>query len=246
MAGILSRGVLRVGVDQNTAGLAAYDPRTGRIEGFEIELAERIAQAISPKLRVETVALLTTQRIPYVMDGKVDLTIDAITINCDRRRQVAFSTVYFDAAQRLLVRRDSDATGLGDLAGRRVCATKGSTALTTLARYPTVVPYPVDARTDCLVALETGAVDAILADDAFLQGFELEDPQTRLLARPYATEPYGIAVKREDTDLVQFVNGVLDELRAHSWGALLKQAGLAPARPPAPEYLPATTRRWPT
>ena len=133
MAAIRRRGHLLVGVDQNTRLLAYWNPLTKRFTGFEIDIAHELARAIfgNPNA-VEFRALTTDERIPAVQSGEVDLSIDAITITCARKQQVDFSTVYFLARQRLLVRRDSPLSSARDLAGHRVCATEGSTSLETI------------------------------------------------------------------------------------------------------------------
>ena len=107
--------------------------------------------------KIEFKAITTAQRLPYVQQGRVDVVADAVTIRCDRLKDVAFSTVYYDAGQRILVPKASSARGIGDLGHKRVCATVGSTALQNIAAsrsHP--IPYPVAQRTDCLVALQEG------------------------------------------------------------------------------------------
>jgi polar amino acid transport system substrate-binding protein len=164
-----------------------------------------------------------------------------VTINCDRRRQVAFSTVYYDAGQRVLVPRSSRARGLADLGGRRVCATTGSTSLQRVeSDSAKPIPYPVAQRTDCLVALQQGRVDAISSDDAILLGFKAQDPNTKIVGRRLADEPYGMAIARSHPEFVRFVNGVLERMRRDGmWKAIHRRwiGRLAPTpSPPRPRY----------
>lgn len=223
MERIRRRGRLIAGVDQNTLLFGYLRPSTGRIEGFEVDLLHEIARAIlGDPDKIELKAVTTAQRLPAVQSGAVDIVADAVTITCDRRRQVAFSTVYYNAGQRVLVRRGSSARGLADLGGRRVCATTGSTSLQRIASDPAKpVPYPVAQRTDCLVALQDGRVDAISSDDAILLGFKAQDPNTKIVGRRLADEPYGMAIDRSHPEFVRFVNGVLDRMRRDgTWKAI--------------------------
>jgi len=251
MAGIRARGYLVVGVDQSTMLFGYFNPTDDAMEGFEVQIAREIAFAIfgdrNPD-RVHFTAVLTTQRTDVVKAGQVDLVIDAITMTCARSQDVDFSTIYFMAHQRTMVRRTSAARGLHDLKGHKVCATNGSTALTLLenGRYG-VIAYPVLARTDCLVALQTGAVDGIQTDDAILYGLHAQDPLTKILNEGYTDEPYGIAVNRAYPDLVNFVNAVLARIRGgdtaaaplHSWQSLYRKwltpvTGVKHPTPPKP------------
>lgn len=239
---IRHRGRLIAGVDQNTLLLGYLNPSTARIEGFEIDLVRKIARALlgNPNA-IELKAVTTAERLPAVRHGTVDLVADAVTITCDRRRDVAFSSVYLHAGQRLLVRSNSHARGLGDLGGKRVCATTSSTTLQRIKRDPAKpIPYPVPQRTDCLVALQEGRVTAISSDDAILLGFRAQDPNTKIIGRRLADEPYGIAIARNHPELVRFVNGVLEDLRRDGrWKAIHRRwlGGLAPTpSPPAARY----------
>jgi polar amino acid transport system substrate-binding protein len=218
---IRNRGHLVVGVDQNTKLLGYYNPNTKQFEGFDIDVAKEVAHAIfGPDLtgRIYYRALLTEQRFATVQAGGVDIVADAATINCDRMKDVYFSSVYYLAHQRILVRDSSQARTPGDLKGKKVCATTGSTALKT--KLPGVIPYPVSARTDCLVALQQADVDGILSDDAILYGYLAQDPHTRLLDGNLTNEPYGLAIAKSHPEFVRFVNAVLEEMRGHTWPAI--------------------------
>lgn len=242
MARIRQRGRLIAGVDQNTLLFGYFRPSAARIEGFEVDLVREIARAIlGDHAIVDLRALTTAQRLPAVQSGAVDIVADAVTINCARRHQVAFSTVYYDAAQRLLVPAGSPARGLADLGGRRVCATKTSTSLRRIESDPAKpIPFAVSQRTDCLVALQEGRVAAILADDSFLLGFKAQDPKTKIVGPRLSHEPYGMAISRSHPEFVRFVNGVLARLRRDgTWTAIHRRwlGRLAPTpSPPRPRY----------
>jgi polar amino acid transport system substrate-binding protein len=216
VAAIRRRGHLIAGVDQNTLLLGYANPLHGQhIEGFEIDLLHELSRALfgSPN-RIEFRALTTAERLSAAQDGSVDIVADAVTINCSRVRQVNFSSVYLSAGQRVLVPSNSPARSLQDLRGKRVCATRTSTSILTLAKYPGVIPYPVALRTDCLVALQRGEADAITSDDAILLGFQAQDPYTKLIGPVLETEPYGMAISKRRPDLVRWVNGRLARMRA--------------------------------
>jgi polar amino acid transport system substrate-binding protein len=242
MAKIQRRGYLIAGVDQNTLLFAYFNPLDNQLEGFEIDLLHQLARAIlgNPNA-IHYRAVTTAERVSAVQDGSVDIVADAMTMTCQRRTQVDFSSVYYDAKQRLLVPLNSPIHGVADLAGRRVCATVGSTSIQTLASLPShPISYPVAQRTDCLVALQEGRVDAVTSDDSILLGFRAQDPYTKLVGPPLADEPYGMAISKAHPDFVRFVNGVLARLRGNGdWRAMFSQrlgSFAATPAPPAPHY----------
>jgi polar amino acid transport system substrate-binding protein len=223
MARIERRGYLIAGIDQNTLLFAYFNPLDGRLEGFEIDMLRDLAQAIfgNPN-RIQFKAVTTAERIPAVQSGSVDLVADAVTITCARRRQVDFSTVYYNAGQRVLVPRDSTIRSVSGLAGKRVCATRGSTSLDNIERVaPRASPYPVAQRTDCLVALQQGQVDAITSDDSILIGLKAQDPYTKIVGSSISDQPYGIAISKAHPDFVRFANGALARMRSNGmWRAI--------------------------
>jgi polar amino acid transport system substrate-binding protein len=244
MAAIQRRGYLRVGVNAAFLGFAYLNPFNGQIQGFEIELAHRLAQAIFGNRPNDLVleALTADQRIPFVAHGKVDIAVDAVTITCARRQQVAFSAVYYDAGQRVLVPITSRARGLQDLGGKRVCATAASVPITVIGSYAShPIPVGEPQAIDCLVALQQGTVDAISTDDSILLGFKAQDPYTKLVGPRLADVPYGMAIRTSHPEFVRFVNGVLAQLRADgAWRAMYHRwlgpfGGHTPA-PPQPNY----------
>ena len=163
------------------------------------------------------------------------------TINCERRKDVEFSAVYFESSQRILVHRDSTVTGLADLAGRKVCAVKDSTSIDRIASAePRPIPIEVANWSDCLVLFQLGQVEAISTDDTILAGMAEQDPYTKIVGPALGAEPYGIGVPIANKDMVRFVNGVLERIRADGTWAAISQRHLAvldpPPLPPVPEY----------
>lgn len=216
MARIEHRGYLIAGVDQNTLLFAYFNPLTGQPVGLEIDLLRQLAGAIfGNPYAIQFRAVTTAERIPAVRQGAVDVVADAMTITCARRRQVDFSTVYYDAGQRVLVPLNSPASSIRNMGGKRVCATVGSTSLDTLERQrPKPIPYEVAQRTDCLVALQEGLVDGVTSDDSILLGFRAQDPNTKIVGSSIAPEPYGMAISKDHPEFVRFVNGVLAQMRS--------------------------------
>lgn len=244
MARIVQRGRLIAGVDQNTYPMGFRDPITGQVEGFDVDMLHAVSEALfGDPDRIQFKAITSADRIPVLQQGLVDIVARTFTIDCSRAQQVGFSTVYFSAGQRVLVDSDSPVRDVGDLAGKKVCATKGSTsleALTEVASKPQLVS--VDNWTDCLVLMQQGQVAATSTDDTILAGLAAQDPYTKVVGPRFADEPYGLAVPRTDTDFVRFINAVLEKIRADgTWTADYKhwlgdRLGPVPA-PPTPRYV---------
>ena len=245
MAAIRQRGRLIAGVSADTFLLGARNPVTGDVEGFDIDLVKQIAKAIfGDENRYQLRVITAAQRLEVLQNHEVDVVARNMTITCDRWKSIAFSAEYYLAGQKILVRKGSDITGLDSLAGHRVCAPLGTSSMDNLIRLaPDAEPVGADNHTGCLVLLQEGQVDAITGDDTVLAGLASQDPYAVVLDEAaFTEEPYGIGVPADQVDMVRFVNGVLERMRADgSWEAgyekwLQPTLGKSSGQPQTPQY----------
>jgi polar amino acid transport system substrate-binding protein len=244
---IRQRGRLIVGVDQNSYLWGFRDPVTGNLAGFDIDLVHALAEAIvGDPDAVQFKTVPTDQRITAIKSGTVDMVVRTMTINCDRVKDVAFSAPYFEAGQQILAPDSSGITGFDDsLRGATVCTAKGSTGAAKLQADPHGARILlVDNQLDCLVRVQLGLADAVFTDNALAAGQAAQDPSMHLVGQPVTREPYGVAMKLGEPDLVRKVNAVLDAYRAGGSGSRwmtsydrwLAKVMPGLAGPPAPKY----------
>lgn len=222
---IQDRGRLIVGVDQNSYLWGYRVPDTGQIVGFDIDLVRAIAEdLLGSDPQIVFKAVPTDQRIPLLQSGQVDMVVRTMSITCKRWEDVAFSTAYFEAGQQLLVPRAGTRISGFDasLSGTKVCAATGSTAQELLESKEAEALGPEliyrDNHLDCLVLMQLGEADALMTDSALAAGHAAQDPSMHLIGEPLTEEPYGVAMNREDEDLVRRVNSVLEDFRGGDAG----------------------------
>ncbi|MDG4663352.1 glutamate ABC transporter substrate-binding protein [Mycobacterium sp. 236(2023)] len=242
VANIKARGRLIVGLDIGSNLFSFRDPITGEITGFDVDIAGEIARDIfGTPSQVEYRILSSADRIEALQNNQVDVVVKTMTITCERKEKVNFSTAYLIANQRILAPRDSNISQSSDLSGKRVCVAKGTTSL---ERIQQITPPPlivgVVTWADCLVALQQRQVDAVSTDDSILAGLVSQDPYLQIVGPSMNEEPYGIGVNLENTGLVRFVNGTLARIRQDgTWNTLYRKwltvLGPAPA-PPVARY----------
>ncbi|MBU2698754.1 glutamate ABC transporter substrate-binding protein [Pimelobacter sp. 30-1] len=244
---IKKAGVLRVGVSADTWLLGARNASTNKIEGFDIDIAQRIADELGVKIQLRVIN--AGQRIKLLDDRELDIVVRNMTINCTRWKDIAFSAEYYHAGQKVLLRSDLAAkyTGPQDLAEVKVCAPAGTTSIDNIREIqPEAVAEPADTHTGCLVKFQQGGVDAITGDDTVLAGLVAQDkiyaavPQQEALT----DEPYGVGANQDDVDLVAFINAVLQQMRSDGTWQKSYDKWLRPALKvdPAP-FQPAYGRR---
>lgn len=216
MREIQDRGRLIVGVSADSYLLGSRNPQTGEIEGFDIDMAKAVADAIfGDDDKIELKVITAADRIPVLEDREVDIVARNMTVTCARWEQIGFSQVYYQSGQKILVRQGSDITGLDTLAGHKVCAPNGTSSMDNLIRLaPDAEPVGASNHTGCLVLFQSSEVDAITGDDTVLAGLAAQDPYAVVLdEEPFSDEPYGIGVNQDDADLAAFINGVLEQMR---------------------------------
>jgi polar amino acid transport system substrate-binding protein len=239
---IKGRGRLIVGLDIGSNLFSFRDPITGEITGFDVDIAGEVARDIfGTPSQVEYRILSSADRVTALQNNQVDVVVKTMSITCERKKLVNFSTVYLVANQRILAPRDSTISQASDLSGKRVCAVKGTTSLQRIQEInPSPIVIQVVTWADCLVALQQRQVDAVSTDDSILAGLVAQDPYLHIIGPSMNEEPYGIGVNLENTGLVRFVNGTLDRIRRDgTWSTLYRKwltvLGPPPA-PPVPRY----------
>lgn len=213
---ITDRGQLIVGVDQNSYRWSYRKPQTDEPEGFDIDLVETIAEdLLGPQARIRYKMIPTDQRIKAIENHDVDMVVRTMTATCERVKEVAFSTAYFEAGQQVLVPSRSRVTGYNSsLKDETVCTARGSTGASQLAKKSFGAKVKtVPNQLDCLVLLQLGKADAVVTDNALAAGQAAQDPSVQLVGEPFTVEPYGVAMNLEDEDLVRRVNQVLEDFR---------------------------------
>jgi polar amino acid transport system substrate-binding protein len=249
MAAIQKRGYLTAGVAADTLQFGFEDPKTAQIKGFDIDMVHEVAKAIFPDAifpdgidvnhRVKLVPMAYSGRIPALQNGTVDIVADVMTMNCARWKLIDFSSQYYEASQKVLVPYNSTAKSINDLNGRTVCVAAKSTGQDYLEQLksPKLNLKVVNDISDCMVLFQQGLVDAVNGDDTVLTGFAKQDPYAKVLPDRLTHEPYGLGINQHHSDFVQFVNGVLDNVRANGrWQQMYSQWVGGSANPPTAQY----------
>ncbi|MFM1653260.1 transporter substrate-binding domain-containing protein [Brevibacillus sp. B_LB10_24] len=216
LAKIKERDKFVVGVkyDLNLFGLK--DPATGNVEGLDIDLAKAIAKKVlGDENKIELKEVTSKTRIPMLKNGEIDAIIATMTITEDRKKEVDFSDVYFNAGQSLLVKKDSPINQLSDIKkGMKIVTAKGSTSAKNIReKAPEAEILEFENYAEAFTALKAGQGDALTTDNALLYGMAKQDPNYRVTNETFTEEPYGIAVAKGDSEFTAVINDLLKEMK---------------------------------
>ncbi|MFB9761326.1 glutamate ABC transporter substrate-binding protein [Ectobacillus funiculus] len=214
---IKKRDKLVVGVKYDTNLFGLKNPSTGEVEGFDIDIAKALAKKIlGDESKVELKEVTSKTRIPMLKNGDIDMIIATMTITEERKQEVDFSDVYFKAGQALLVKKGSNIKGIDDIKkGTTVLAVKGSTSAVNIRqKAPEATVLEFENYSEAFQALKAGQGDALTTDNSILLGMQKQDPNYVIAGDIFTDEPYGIAVKKGEAELLQAVNDFLKEYNA--------------------------------
>jgi putative glutamine transport system substrate-binding protein len=203
------------GVKNDTRLFGLKDPSTGKVEGFDIDIAKALAKEIlGDESKVEFKEVTSKTRIQLLKNGDIDAIVATMTISEERKKEVDFTDVYFEAGQSLLVKKGSDVKGIKDLAGKTVLSVKGSTSSINIReKAPDAEVLEFENYSEAFAALKQGKGVALTTDDAILYGMASEDPSFELVGGTFTKEPYGIAVNKGNKDFVKKLNEALKALK---------------------------------
>ena len=203
-----------------TAAFPPYEMTddNGNYVGIDIEVAQAIADKLGLELQVDDMdfdaALLAAQ------SGKSDMVMAGVTVTEERQTVMDFSNTYATGIQVVIVPEDSDIASIDDMTGKMIGVQRGTTGdLYCSASVEdggfgeeNVTPY--DNGLTAVQALMNGQVDCVVIDNAPAQEFVAANPGLKILDTEYANEEYAIGVAKGNAQLLDAINGALEELQA--------------------------------
>jgi polar amino acid transport system substrate-binding protein len=202
LAEVKKKGVLVAGVKDSLPPFGSMDPSTKKLG-----------------VKVEFKPVYSANRITMLTEGRVDILAATMTKNPERAKEIDFSYTYFLTGQKFLTKKGTVKT-LKDFEGKKIATAKGSTSEENVAK---AVPYAtilsLDDYPQGILALQQGKVIAVTTDESILAGqlgmlqkktatkgkYEIPDLQISM-------EPYGLGMRKGDTNFVKFVNDTLLEM----------------------------------
>ena len=224
LAAIKANHVVHLGYRESSPPFSFLD-QANRPIGYSLELCQAVVDEIGvevddPALRIDYVKVTSDDRIPAVIQGKVDLECGSTTANAERAKQGAFSPLMFVAGTKLMVAKASGITALTDLKGKTVVVTKGTTNEQAIHNADkkfslglTVVT--ADDHEQSYQMLVDGKADAFATDDILLSGLiarHRSQDRFRITGDYLSYDPYGIMFRKNEPQLAAVVERAFRKL----------------------------------
>lgn len=210
---IKEAGVLKVGVKEDVPGFGLRNTDSNEIEGYEIDLAKSIAkEMLGDENAIELTPVTAKTRGPLLDNGEVNMIIATFTITEERKETYNFTDRYYEDAVGLLVKKSEGYKGLKDMDGATIGVSQSSTTkeaiLAEAEQYGIELNFSEYATyPEIKAALDAGRLQAFSVDRSILAGYL--DDTSEILPDRFAVQDYGIAIKKQNTELADYVNDLV-------------------------------------
>jgi glutamate/aspartate transport system substrate-binding protein len=208
---IKETGTITMGVRDSSVPFSYLDGNQKPV-GYAIDICMKIIDAVKtelkmPDLKVEMTQVTSSNRIPLMANGTVDLECGSTTNNADRQKQVAFTNTHFLTASVFVAKKAANLKTIDDLKGKSVVSIAGTTNIVQLnlanaSRHLGITVLAAKDNPEAFLMVETGRAVAYVMDDVIIAGLvaSSKDPASFALGEePFSTpEPYGIMMRRDD------------------------------------------------
>jgi DNA polymerase-1 len=210
---IQTRGKILVGTDATYPPMESID-REGNFIGFDIDIAKEIASDLGVKVEFKNIPWERLISFEPLLNDEVDLLISAITITRERSEKVAFSIPYLNAGQVIVTTFENLGAikGVKDLSDKKVGVQLNTTSEEEAKKYSNSV-VSFEDYTKAKEALLKREIDAIIIDYPAALGLVSRTPNLTMVGEPFTQEFYGIAAKKNATQLLSKVNETILRLK---------------------------------
>jgi glutamate/aspartate transport system substrate-binding protein len=221
---IRETGTVILGVRESSVPFSYLDAQK-QPQGYSVDLCLKVADAIKaelrlPRLEIRYVPVTSANRIPALLENRIDLECGSTTNTRDRQKQVAFAYTTFVAGIKMLAKASSNIGSVEDLRGKKVVVTKGTTSEKMLNALNderllklTIIVSP--DHNESFRKVESGEAVAFPMDDVLLYGLisKSRKPDDFAVVGKYlSVEPYAIMMRKDEPQLERIVNRALTDL----------------------------------
>lgn len=195
------------------AGFAPFEYyQNNEIVGVDVEIAKEIANKMGKKLVIKDVAFDSI--INEVKSGKADIGAAGISYTEERSKQVDFSNDYFTSKIIVIVKDSDNETDFNNLGTKKIAVQLGSTADTFVTNnYKNATITRQKKYLAAIEDLKNDKVDCVVMDELPAKQILSKNTNLKILNKILSSENYGMVVKKNNKELLDTVNEVIEDLK---------------------------------
>ncbi|OWW21925.1 transporter substrate-binding domain-containing protein [Noviherbaspirillum denitrificans] len=215
---IKDTGTITVGHRESSVPFSYLDDKQQPI-GYAMDLCMKIVDAVKtelklPNLKVSLQPVTSSNRIPLLQNGTIDLECGSTTNSVVRQQQVAFGPTYFVVNVTAAVKKSSNINSLADLAGKTVSTTSGTTSVPLLKAYEKTKHVDVKEiygkdHAESFLLMADDRSQAFVMDDILLAGqiANSRNPADfKIIQESLRQEPYSMMLRKDDPQFKALVD----------------------------------------
>ena len=207
---IKEKGYITVGTKFETKPFGYIE--NGELQGFDIDIAKKIAKEIfDDETKIEFIEVTSENRISKLMNEEIDIIVATMSDTPDRREIVDFSRPYYISGQAVLCKKDSEVNSVADLSNHNTVVVIGTTAEKTL-RHLYQRSNIIRALTYNEAFRNIDKETCMIADEAILRGFVIDNQDFVIYNKRLSKEPYAVAIRKGEENLKNIVDIALNKL----------------------------------
>jgi glutamate/aspartate transport system substrate-binding protein len=221
---IKETGTVVVGHRESSVPFSYLDDKQQPI-GYSMDLCDKVVQAIKselklPDLKVSLQPVTSSNRIPLLINGTVDMECGSTTNSTERQKQVSFGVTTFVTNVKTVVKKAAGISSLSDLNGKPIVTTSGTTSVQLIKAHEKGSKidfkeiYGKD-HAESFLLVESDRASAFVMDDILLAGLVAQSKSPadyKFLDEVFRTEPYGIMLRKDDAPFKAVVDKTLSGL----------------------------------
>ena len=214
---IVDRGSVIVANDANYPPQSSIDQATGKLVGFDVDVANEMAKILGLTTDFKNPAWET---IPAALQqGKYDVSIGSMTITPERQKVLAFTDPYYYTSGQVFVKKGGmQITGVKDLYGKTVGVGAATTYYDFLKKYPQIKVKTYTTDADAFPDLRNGNLDFVMTAGPTGQQAILAGQPFEFSGKPLYYESLAFALKQGEPDWLSMLNYTVQQM--HKDGSL--------------------------
>lgn len=226
LAKIKQSGSITIGSRDSQVPFSYQPSGSGSPVGFTNDICLKIVDAVKaklglPNLEVRYTTLTSTNRIPLLQNGTVDLDCATTTNTVQRQQQVAFAPSHFVTNVTAAVKTSSGINSIAELTGKTVATVSGSTSIQLMRMHRKSENVEVQELSgkdtaEAFLLLASDRTAAYILDDVQLAGLIATSTRPgdyKILSKEsLRQEPYGIMYRKDDPQFKEIVDKTVTDL----------------------------------
>ena len=206
--------VLKVGAEMTFAPFEFQDEKSKQYVGFDMDLIQALGKQMGYKVEIQSMGF--DALIPALATKNIDAVCSAMSITPERSQKVLFSKPYYKSGLSIVVKNDNNSiNGFKDLEGKRIAVQIGTTGAEEAKKIKDAKVREFNTMSDVFMELKAGGVDAVVNDLPVNKYYlvQIGSKDAKMVGETLNAEEYGIAVDKNNKELIEKVNKALEEIQ---------------------------------